>query len=124
MLPGNLEQAMIRTLSALEFAQKTNIRGGSGPAQSADYLGKGEMDGVLAAGRTVLESGSSIGEHVHPNTEELYLILEGEGQAVLDGESFPVGPGDLYVCKAGHSHGLSNTSEAPLAFFALMTHMV
>jgi len=98
-----------------------DIRGGKGPAESADYLGKGEMDGVLGAGRTILAVGSSIGEHTHPTTEELYLVVEGRGRAVLDGEAFPVGPGDLYVCKAGHSHGLSNDGEVPLVLFALMT---
>jgi len=114
---------MIRTLSALGFSAKMNIRGGVGPAEGADYLGQGEMDGVLGAGRTILPAGSSIGEHSHPSTEELYLILDGHGRAVLDGEAFPVGPGDLYVCKAGHSHGLANTGAGPLTLFALMTRM-
>jgi mannose-6-phosphate isomerase-like protein (cupin superfamily) len=76
---------------------------------------------VLAAGRTVLEAGSSIGEHSHPDTEELYLILDGQGQGVLDGRSFPVAAGDLFVVKAGHSHGLINDSDATLTYFGLMT---
>jgi len=112
---------MIRPLSELQFSPKENIRGGRGPARGADYLEKGQMAGVLAAGRTVLAPGSSVGEHTHPVTEELYLILEGTGQGILDGRSFPVGPGDLFLCKAGHSHGLVNDSGAPLAFFGLMT---
>jgi mannose-6-phosphate isomerase-like protein (cupin superfamily) len=112
---------MIRTLSNLTFTAKLNIRGGTGPAQGADYLEQSDMAGVLAAGRTILAPGSSIGEHVHPATEELYLILEGHGQGVLDGERFPVGPGDLFLCKAGHSHGLINDSDAPLTYFGLMT---
>jgi mannose-6-phosphate isomerase-like protein (cupin superfamily) len=112
---------MIRTLAALSFAAKQDIRGGAGPARGADYLERGEMDGVLAAGRTILAAGSSVGEHAHPATEELYLILEGRGQGVLDGSRFPVGPGDLFLCKAGHSHGLINDSDAPLTYFGLMT---
>jgi len=112
---------VIRALSALTFTAKQDIRGGSGPAQGADYLRPGEMAGVRAAGRTVLAPGSSVGEHSHPDTEELYLILEGRGQGVLDGRRFPVGPGDLFLCKAGHSHGLVNDSDAPLCWFGLMT---
>jgi len=112
---------MIRTLSALAFSAKQDIRGGVGPAQGADYLGLDEMDGVLGSGRLILAAGSSIGEHRHPNTEELYLVLEGHGRAVLDGEGFPVGPGDLYLCKAGHSHGLANDGAGPLTLFTLMT---
>jgi mannose-6-phosphate isomerase-like protein (cupin superfamily) len=112
---------MIRSLSAMPFSPKENIRGGRGPALGADYLAKGEMDNVLSAGRTVLAPGSSVGEHTHPATEELYLILEGTGQGILDGRRFPVGPGDLFLCKAGHSHGLENDGPVPLAFFGLMT---
>lgn len=112
---------MIRSLAELTFSARENIRGGTGPAQCADYLAKGEMAGVLSAGRTVLAPGSSVGEHTHPLTEELYLILEGRGQGVLDGRTFPVAAGDLFLCKAGHSHGLVNDSDAPLAFLGLMT---
>lgn len=112
---------MIRNLSALTFHAKQDIRGGTGPAQGADYLVKGDMAAVLAAGRTTLDAGSSVGEHSHPSTEELYLILEGHGRGVLDGQSFPVGPGDLFLCKAGHSHGLVNDSDRPLTYFGLMT---
>ncbi|BDU74032.1 cupin domain-containing protein [Mesoterricola silvestris] len=112
---------MIRRCSDLSMEPRLAIRGGSGPALSGDYFGMGAMDGVLSAGRTVLEPGSSIGEHPHPNTDELYLILEGRGTGILDGERFPVGPGDLFILKAGHSHGLVNDSDAPLAFFGLLT---
>ena len=52
---------MIRTLASLTFTAKQNIRGGAGPAQGADYLEKDEMAGILSAGRTILEAGSSIG---------------------------------------------------------------
>lgn len=112
---------MIRALSALTFTSRQDIRGGSGPAQSAEYLRAGEMEGVLAAGRTVLAPGTSIGEHLHADTEEIYLVLEGRGQGVLDGVRFPVGPGDLFLCKAGHRHGILNDSDAPMTFMGLMT---
>jgi quercetin dioxygenase-like cupin family protein len=112
---------MIRTLETLTFTPKQDIRGGTGPARGAQYLAKGDMAGVLAAGRTVLDPGSSVGEHPHPETEEIYLILEGRGRGVLDGQSFPVAAGDLFLCKAGHSHGLVNDSDAPLTYFGLMT---
>lgn len=112
---------MIRRCSDLPWQPKLAIRGGAGPAMSADYFGMGAMDGVLGAGRTMLEPGSSIGEHPHPNTDELYLILEGHGTGILDGERFPVAPGDLFILKAGHSHGLVNDSTERLVFFGLIT---
>jgi mannose-6-phosphate isomerase-like protein (cupin superfamily) len=112
---------MIRRLAELTLTPKLNVRGGVGPAQGAAYLAGDDMAGVLAAGRTVLAAGSSIGEHSHPDTEELYLILDGQGRGVLDGRSFPVAAGDLFVVKAGHSHGLINDSDATLTYFGLMT---
>lgn len=113
---------MIRKSARLNGEWKEGIRGGQGKALSEEYLQNGEMDGILSASRITLEAGATIGFHRHPNTEELYLILSGCGLGHLDSEAFEVGPGDAWVCKAGHSHGLDNTGEEPLAFFAFMTH--
>jgi len=112
---------MIRRCADLAWEPKQSIRGGAGSARCADYLRLGDMAGIVSAGRTELEPGSSVGEHAHPNTEEFYLILEGHGTGILDGRRFPVGPGDLFVLKAGQSHGLVNDSNSPLVFFGLLT---
>ena len=112
---------MIRRLSELAVGPKSNIRGGTGAARGVDLLKLGDMAGVVSLGRITLEPGSTIGEHAHPNTEDLYLILEGQGIGVLNGERFPVGPGDLFLVKAGGTHGLINDSDRPLTFLGLLT---
>ena len=112
---------MIKKIEDLPAQLKENIRGGTGKALSVDYLAPDEMEGILMASRIVLEPGASVGEHLHPKTEELYLVLEGRGTGYLDGEPFEVGPGDAWLCKAGHTHGLRNDPEKPLAFFAVLT---
>jgi len=112
---------MIRRLSDLPAEAKVNIRGGEGRALDVSLLKLGDMAGVLSLGRITLEPGASIGEHAHPDTEDLYLIVEGRGTGLLNGERFPVGPGDLFLVKAGGSHGLINDSEAPLTFIGLLT---
>ena len=112
---------MIRRLAELPEEQRMDIRGGRGPARGVDLLREGDMEGLLGLGRTTLDPGSTIGEHVHPDTHELYLVLEGHGTGILDGRRFPVGPGDSFLVKAGGSHGLDNDSEAPLAFLGLLT---
>jgi len=112
---------MIRRQSDCVEEPKENIRGGLGKARGVELLKNGEMDGVISLGRTTLEPGSTIGEHSHPNTEDLYLILEGRGTGILNGERFPVGPGDLFLVKAGGSHGLVNDSDAPLTFLGVLT---
>jgi mannose-6-phosphate isomerase-like protein (cupin superfamily) len=112
---------MIIKKTGLTGTWKENIRGGEGKALAVDYLAPDEMAGVLMATRIALEPSASVGEHLHPETEELYLVLEGQGVGFLDGESFDVGPGDAWLCKAGHTHGLTNSGKAPLAFFAVLT---
>ena len=91
---------MIRRQSDLVEETKLNIRGGVGAARGVDLLKLGEMAGVLSLGR---------------------MILEGHGIGVLDGERFPLGPGDFFLVKAGGSHGLINDSEGPLTFLGLLT---
>jgi len=105
----------------LKGAWKEGIRGGTGKALAVDYLAPGEMAGVLMASRITLEPGASVGEHPHPETEELYLVLEGEGTGFLDDEAFDVSPGDAWVCKAGHTHGVEAGRKGPLTFFAVLT---
>ena len=115
---------MIRRQSERVEETKMNIRGGLGAARGVEFLKEGDMDGVLSLGRTTLEPGATIGVHSHPDTNDLYLILEGRGTGVLNGEHFPVGPGDLFLVKAGGSHGLINDSEAPLTFLGVLTRQV
>ncbi len=112
---------MIRRQAELVEEAKANIRGGLGSGRGVDFLKAGEMAGLLGLGRTTLEPGATIGEHAHPNTEDLYLILEGHGTGLLNGERFPVGPGDLFLVKAGGTHGLINDSAEPLTFLGILT---
>jgi len=112
---------MIRRLAEQTPQPRENIRGGKGRAEAVDYLTAGEMAGIQAVSRITLAAGASVGAHPHPTQEELYLILEGEGEGSLDGEAFPVGPGDAFLCRAGHTHGLCNSSAVPLTFLAVLT---
>lgn len=112
---------MIRRLADLAVEPKTHIRGGLGAGQGVDLLKQGDMAGIVSMGRITLEPGATIGEHPHPNTEDLYLILEGRGTGVLNGERFPLQPGDLFLVKAGGTHGLINDSDQPLTFLGLLT---
>lgn len=111
----------LRRLAERPPQPRENIRGGKGRAEAVDYFTAGEMAGVQAVSRVTLAAGASVGDHPHPDQEELYLILEGEGEGALDGEAFPVGPGDAFLCRAGHAHGLSNTGGTPLVFLAVLT---
>ena len=112
---------MIKSLKELPTAIRERIRGGVGRAWFQDVLVGGEMAGVNACSHITLEPGSTIAEHDHHGTEELYLVLSGVGVGILDGQRTTVGAGSFWVVRDGHSHGLECAVEAPLELLALLT---
>jgi quercetin dioxygenase-like cupin family protein len=63
----------------------------------------------------LLEYQPGVGIGLHDHTfEEAYYILEGEVQAVLDGETYIVRPGDVVWTGVGCAHAFSNVSSAPV----------
>jgi mannose-6-phosphate isomerase-like protein (cupin superfamily) len=65
----------------------------------------------FATGIQVIAPGCHIREHVHPAQEELLFFFEGEGEAVIDGRSYPLRPGTTVYVGAGHRHKFVNTSS-------------
>ena len=64
--------------------------------------------------------GDRLGKHVD-TAEETQVILSGEGELLLDGDTKEIGPGDVFVLTEGTSHDLRNTGTEELrviAFFA------
>lgn len=112
---------MIRRKAEAREEVRDAMRGGLGKALLREILSPGDMAGVDFVSLVTLESGASVGHHRHDGTEELYLILEGSGVAILDGGRFDVGPGDAFLVKDGHGHGLENTSTSLLSFLAVLT---
>jgi mannose-6-phosphate isomerase-like protein (cupin superfamily) len=58
--------------------------------------------------------GEEIGEEVHEHTDQLLIFVEGRAEAVLDGDSFPVVPGELVFVHAGTRHNFVNAGDVPL----------
>ncbi|MBW8733004.1 MAG: cupin domain-containing protein [Asticcacaulis sp.] len=62
--------------------------------------------------------------HNHQTTEEMFFILEGEGQLRLGKETYPVRAGDLVSCPPGGrdtAHQFINTGAVELKFLAIST---
>ena len=51
-----------------------------------------------------LESDQATERHYHADTEEIYYLLEGEGEMEVDGERRRVGPGDAVLIPPGARH--------------------
>ena len=52
--------------------------------------------------------------HYHARTEEIYFLLEGEGEMEVDGDRRRVGPGDAVLIPAGAWHQIR--AGTPLRF--------
>lgn len=52
--------------------------------------------------------------HAHRNIEEVILILEGEGEAWVDGERAFFATGDAVLFPANSRHQVRNTGDKPL----------
>lgn len=54
--------------------------------------------------------------HFHPQTEEIYYILEGQGMMRVGDETRGVGPGDAIAIPPGAVHQIRNTGAVVLRF--------
>lgn len=49
--------------------------------------------------------------HIHPDAEELVVVMQGTGVAIIDDNSTPVGPGDVVYIGPNQEHELRNTGD-------------
>ena len=62
-----------------------------------------------------LEPGQSTERHYHARTEEIYVLLDGEGEMEVDGDRRPVGLGDAILIPAGAWHRI-RAGDGPVRF--------
>lgn len=58
--------------------------------------------------------GMSTTEHFHPESEEIYYILEGKGKIRIEQDEKEAGPGDGIAILPGKRHKLWNIGESDL----------
>jgi mannose-6-phosphate isomerase-like protein (cupin superfamily) len=66
-----------------------------------------------------IDPGSEIGEEVHDDVDQTLVFVDGTGEAVLEGNSAPVTPGDLVFVPAGTRHNFVNNGSEPLKLWTL-----
>lgn len=64
----------------------------------------------------MLEPGQATARHYHARTEEIYVLLDGEGEMEVEGDRAPVGPGDAILIPAGARHQIRAGGSGPLRF--------
>ncbi len=63
--------------------------------------------------------GGEIGEEVHPQTDQTFYFVDGNGEAIVDGETKTVGEDDLVFVRAGSMHNFKNTGSEDLKILTI-----
>jgi mannose-6-phosphate isomerase-like protein (cupin superfamily) len=63
--------------------------------------------------KRILKPGSSIGYHLQKE-DEIYYVVSGSGKMRMNGETFPVKPGDAILTRPGSSHGIAPNADNDL----------
>jgi len=63
--------------------------------------------------------GGDIGEEAHPNTDQILFFVDGDGEAIINGESRAVEKHDVVYVPAGAVHNFKNTGDEDLKLFTV-----
>ena len=79
-------------------------------------------EGLMSGGVAKWPKGKAGEPHIHPDQDEIYIILRGRGIANLKGELRELGPGDMLHAKSGEVHGMVEglTQDGVEMFFVLV----
>lgn len=68
-------------------------------------------------GMQSVAAGGFVREHAHSDHNELILVYQGSGKALINGEEHIMQPGTALYLKPEHSHKFVNTGDEELRFF-------
>ncbi len=83
----------------------------------------GEPGLELVFRKRALHPGAAIGYHPH-DKDEIYYVLEGQGELTMNGERTEVGPGTAILTRPGDSHGLRTMGDSDLVILIVYRHAV
>ena len=63
--------------------------------------------------------GGEIGEETHHNVDQVLVFIAGAGEAVLEGERTPIGPGRLVFVPGGTKHNFVNSGNRDLKLYTV-----
>jgi mannose-6-phosphate isomerase-like protein (cupin superfamily) len=94
---------------------RPSIHGGDGSFEMRFVYADRELVSALRVFELCrLPPGTSIGAHLHDETEEIYFILSGVGTMDLDGDQREVHAGDAVLTQPTSRHGIRSTGTADL----------
>lgn len=111
--PVPLAQRIGHTDKSKAFPGK-NVHDGAGTLYIQTLLGRDAVTGLNFMHHGPLMPKSSIGHHFHFDSDEMFLILDGDCEFTVNGHT-AVLPGPVGVpCRSGNSHAVYNPSDKPV----------
>jgi quercetin dioxygenase-like cupin family protein len=74
----------------------------------------------FAMGNQTVDPGCHIREHVHPDHDEVIYVLDGAGEALIEGARHPMVKDGCFFLGRGRPHAFFNTGNAPLRLLWLI----
>ncbi|MBO4336832.1 MAG: cupin domain-containing protein [Lachnospiraceae bacterium] len=115
---------MIRKKEECKVEYREKMRDGDGIVKITNFIESPEelyQKGRMFS-RITLNSGCSIGYHVHENDSELFYILSVSAEYNDNGEVKTVSAGDVTICPEGTGHGIANRSEETVELIAVIVY--
>lgn len=103
----------------------TGLAGGTGEVKRTHFITQDQFNGAgRLFAKQVLAPGHTIGEHLHENEQEVYVILEGKARYYDNGTEVELEAGDVTLCPSGETHAIENIGDTDLVFLGLITNVI
>jgi mannose-6-phosphate isomerase-like protein (cupin superfamily) len=98
-----------------KYFEAKNAHGGAGSLWLMELLpGKIFQTNILYIHRGIIKPHCGIGEHIHRNIEEMFMIFNAPAEFTVNGHTSLLPAGSTVLCQMGSSHGIYNNSDKTL----------
>jgi quercetin dioxygenase-like cupin family protein len=98
------------------------VHGGQGDLYWKRLVTGGHMHGDWESFEYVrLEAGGTVGKHRHSRTEEVYIVISGQGVLEVDGQDIVMKPGDTVITPLNGVHAFRNSGDGAVEFLVIET---
>lgn len=104
----------------MEKEARADLKGGVGEIKFTNMISVFQMENCRLLSQMTIPVNASIGEHIHINESEYYIIISGSGVAIDNGVKKSVMKGDLIKTGNNESHSIINNGDTPLEIIAII----
>jgi mannose-6-phosphate isomerase-like protein (cupin superfamily) len=107
-----------------KFRNLTSVHAGAGTMAFGQLLGADALStNLIFVHRGVIAPKGGIGQHFHNQSEEMFVILDGEAEFTIDGRTSKIaGPAGV-PDRMGHAHAIYNPGDKPLQWLNINVGM-